>query len=216
MYELTGDEPDLKLGDSGEGVMLLQVRLYALGMYQNVPDGTFDLLTENAVRDLQSSLGQDNTGEVSRATWESVVYWEQQYEVPYQYQSPYDALEQIQYDLANPSTASGQYPIAYGTSSEDGQWQWDGTSWQPAGAGQGGNAYAGQLSADGQWQWDGTDWQPAGGGGQPSDSHVGQLSEDGQWRWDGSAWQSRDSDSYAGQLSDDGHWRWDGRQWQVA
>lgn len=132
MYELTGDEPELKLGDSGEGVMLLQVRLYALGIYQEVPDGTFDLVTETAVRDLQSSLGQDNTGEVTRDTWESIVYWEQQYARPYQYQSPYDALEQIQYDREHPSDASGQYATEYGTYSEDGRWRWDGSQWQVA------------------------------------------------------------------------------------
>jgi hypothetical protein len=63
--------------------------------------------------------------------------------------------------------------------SEDGQWWWDGTVWQPvdqpaddAGAaglqpGQGSEAWApaaafGQVSEDGQWWWDGTAWQPAG------------------------------------------------------
>jgi hypothetical protein len=63
--------------------------------------------------------------------------------------------------------------------SEDGQWWWDGSQWQPVGAQAGGAATAteaqpgqgaataasseavGQLSEDGQWQWDGTQWQPA-------------------------------------------------------
>jgi peptidoglycan hydrolase-like protein with peptidoglycan-binding domain len=185
VYELTGDEPELKLGDSGEGVMMLQVRLYAIGIYQNVPDGTFDYLTETAVRELQSGLGQDNTGEVTRTSWEAIVYWEQQYEVPYQYQSPYDALAQIQYDREHPSTASGQYPTEYGTYSEDGQWRWDGTDWRPAGGGQGADPYGGQLSEDGHWRWDGSAWQSVGG-----DAYVGQLSEDGHWRWDGQQWQA--------------------------
>ena len=187
MYELTGDEPDLKLGDSGEGVVLLQVRLYGLGIYLDVPDGTFDMRTENAVRELQSQLGHDNNGEVTRETWESIVYWEQQYGIQYQYQSPYDALAQIQYDREHPSTASGQYPIEYGTYSEDGQWQWDGYAWQPAAGYEqsgGGDGYAGQLSADGQWRWDGGDWRPAG-----AESYVGLVSDDGRWRWDGNAWE---------------------------
>jgi hypothetical protein len=62
--------------------------------------------------------------------------------------------------------------------SEDGQWWWDGTQWQPVAAGAGAPTPAaanaaqgsagptsseavGQLSADGQWRWDGTQWQPA-------------------------------------------------------
>lgn len=76
--------------------------------------------------------------------------------------------------------------------SEDGQWWWDGSQWQPvSGAANSGGAAAasgaataaapasssdpaqtpatpasGQLSDDGQWQWDGTQWQPVQGGGQ--------------------------------------------------
>lgn len=63
--------------------------------------------------------------------------------------------------------------------SDDGQWWWDGTDWQPVGqpagdeattgiqTGQGSEAWAppatsGQLSDDGQWPWDGTSWQPVG------------------------------------------------------
>lgn len=49
------------------------------------------------------------------------------------------------------------------------------------------------LSEDGQWWWDGTDWQPVEAGPQasydPGSTEVGQLSDDGQWRWDGSQWQ---------------------------
>jgi peptidoglycan hydrolase-like protein with peptidoglycan-binding domain len=136
---VTADEPDLALGDSGEGVVLLQVRLYWLGFYPQVPDGTFDMLTETAVRDLQATSGQDNDGTVSRATWDAIAYWEQQYNIPYRYQSPYDALAQLVYDLQQ----AQQYATAaepYAGYSEDGQSYWDGYTW---------------------WQWDGQQWQLA-------------------------------------------------------
>jgi hypothetical protein len=240
--ELTGDEPELKLGDSGEGVMLLQVRLYGLGIYQGIPDGTFNMMTENAVRELQSQLGQDNDGEVTRQTWEAVVYFEQQYGINYQYQSPYDALAQLQFDLERPELSSGQYRSDAGTLSEDGQWQWDGSGWQPlAGAAGADSGSAGHVSEDGQWRWDGSEWQPAQGaantyssyaqGHGGADSYAGQLSPDGQWQWDGTDWkpateqhghqvgghdQHASHDSYVGQLSPDGQWRWDGHQWQAA
>jgi len=203
--ELTGDEPELRVGDSGEGVVLLQVRLYGLGMYRTVPDGTFDMSTENAVRELQSTLGQDNDGTVGRQTWEAILHLEQQYGIQYQYHSPYDALSQIQYDLAHPNQG-GQWGA-------DGVWHGDGT-----------DGYSGQLSPDGQWRWDGYEWRPAQAGdggdgyGSAADaaSGTGQLSADGQWRWDGADWQPVSADSYLGQLSADGQWRWDGSQWQAA
>ena len=73
--------------------------------------------------------------------------------------------------------------------SDDGQWWWDGSQWQPVGvqgdaggaaasagaasaaaqpadAGQAATPASGQLSDDGQWQWDGTQWQPAQSGNQ--------------------------------------------------
>jgi putative peptidoglycan binding protein len=184
---LTGEEPDLELGASGEGVILLQVRLYQLGIYRQVPDGTYDSVTENAVRELQSQLGLDNDGEVHRETWEAVVHQEQQAGIIYQYQSPYDALAQIRYALDHPAEGGGLL-------SEDGQWRWDGTDWQPAGASAGaaGDATAqagsGEISPDGQWRWDGTDWQPAGDTNGGTGAQGGLLSDDGQWRWDGSDW----------------------------
>jgi peptidoglycan hydrolase-like protein with peptidoglycan-binding domain len=234
--ELTGDEPDLKVGDSGEGVVLLQVRLYGLGLYQDVPDGTFNMTTENAVRELQSQRGHDNDGEVTRETWEAILYFEQQYGIQYQYHSPYDALSQIRYDRDH-REEGGEYGEAgqAGYPSDDGghygQYSRGGTAGQ--------DGYVGQLSEDGQWQWDGTDWQPANTGGSypaagedaQSAGYAGQLSEDGQWRWDGSAWRPAtdadvgyaaattaavQADDYVGQLSEDGQWRWDGAQWQAA
>jgi peptidoglycan hydrolase-like protein with peptidoglycan-binding domain len=219
------DAPELKVGDSGEGVVMLQVRLYQLKLYRQMPDGTFDMTTENAVRELQSQVGQDNSGEVTSETWDAILHVEQQYGIQYQYASPYDALDQLQYDLQNPSQASGNFPAGDPALSEDGQWRWDGNDWQPAaGADSVGGAVGqgpGQLSEDGQWRWDGNDWQPASGGGAGSaDPQAGQLSEDGQWRWDGSQWQAAGgdgySDGYSGQLSEDGQWRWDGSQWQAA
>jgi hypothetical protein len=57
-------------------------------------------------------------------------------------------------------------------------------------------------SEDGQWWWDGSTWQPLAGGDAPAGASspaqdssgtaataTGQLSEDGQWEWDGSQWQ---------------------------
>lgn len=50
--------------------------------------------------------------------------------------------------------------------SDDGQWWWDGTTWQPVNQAAGAATAAtpsmpsGQLSDDGQWRWDGTTWQP--------------------------------------------------------
>lgn len=82
--------------------------------------------------------------------------------------------------------------------SEDGQWWWDGSQWQPVGAATGSGAAAasaaassgaapasssdpaqtpatpasGQLSDDGQWQWDGSQWQPVQGGSSGSASQA--------------------------------------------
>jgi hypothetical protein len=239
---LTGDEPNLELGDTGEGVVLLQVRLYGLQIFREIPDGAFGMSTENAVRELQSQLGLDNSGEVNRETWEALFHQEQQVGINYQYLSPYDALDQLRYDLQHGGQRDGwgnQFPDDQshgGELSEDGQFRWDGYNWQPVGgdgpSGAGDQGYAGQLSEDGQYRWDGSDWQPvsgAGGSGQ-GDSHVGELSEDGQYRWDGSAWQpvsgaagpgsaaggGAGGQDFVGQLSDDGQWRWDGTQWQAA
>lgn len=60
--------------------------------------------------------------------------------------------------------------------SEDGQWWWDGTGWQPvtpagsaAATGAAPSPTSGQLSDDGQWKWDGTAWQPVG---QAAGGHV--------------------------------------------
>jgi hypothetical protein len=69
--------------------------------------------------------------------------------------------------------------------SEDGQYWWDGTDWQPvdtgdAGSGSDASSESGErvYSEDGQYWWDGTDWQPVdeqssdGGGGETSEPEI--------------------------------------------
>jgi hypothetical protein len=60
--------------------------------------------------------------------------------------------------------------------SEDGQWWWDGTQWQPVAEAAGAATPADANAAQGSV-------------GQPPSDAVGQLSDDGQWRWDGTQWQ---------------------------
>jgi hypothetical protein len=240
MTSLTGNEPELRLGDDGEWVVLLQVRLYGLGLLREIPDQVFGSSTENAVREMQMQLGQSPTGEVDADTWATLAAAELQASIQYRYPSPYDALDQIVYDLQHGVHRDGSgnlvQPDQYaGQLSDDGQYQWDGYEWQPAGAGgQGTDSYAGELSDDGQYRWDGYDWQPvAGDAAQASDGYAGQVSDDGQYRWDGNTWQPAGDagqdgvgqdgagqdgvgQDYVGQLSEDGLWRWDGAQWQAA
>jgi hypothetical protein len=70
--------------------------------------------------------------------------------------------------------------------SEDGQFWWDGTDWQPVDTGDAGSGSdAGSdstsdsservFSEDGQFWWDGTDWQPVEE--QPTDGGDGETSE---------------------------------------
>ncbi|MEO9139536.1 MAG: peptidoglycan-binding domain-containing protein [Jatrophihabitans sp.] len=221
---LTGQEPErLELGDSGEWVLTLQIRLWLLGFSTDWPDGTYDLRTESAVRLVQSERGLDNDGAATVAVWEAILYLEQQAAIDYYWTSPYNALDQLRHDLENPVDQAGQR-------SADGRYQWDGAQWQEIG----GSANGRQVSADGQWEWDGTNWVATnGGGGQSNDNH-GQLSEDGQWQWNGTEWIATDggaahgpdaggangggaqAEDYRGQLSEDGQWRWDGTQWRAA
>lgn len=222
MAEQSSDEPELKEGDTGEGVVLLQVRLFGLGILREVPDGVFNMVTETAVRDLQAQLGQNNDGMVTPQTWDAIRYLEKQAAIQYRYLSPYDALTQINYDLAHPEHG-GPYS-RFSPYAADGSGQYEGDDQYAQ--------FAGQLSEDGLWRWDGFGWQSAADGtdayaadgsglGQP-DEYTGRLSDDGLWRWDGTDWQPTDTgghaqhDGYVGQLSPDGVWRWDGSQWQVA
>lgn len=58
-----------------------------------------------------------------------------------------------------------------------------------------------QYSEDGQYWWDGTDWQPVDTGGTDStssDSGERQYSEDGQYWWDGTDWRPVEGQSTDG------------------
>jgi hypothetical protein len=188
--QVRGDEPDLQLGDSGEGVQELQFRLYRLGHYRDFPDGTYDMRTEDAVRDLQGTVGHDRTGTVTRETWEAIVYWEQQHALDYQYPSPSYALDQLRYDLDHPQEQS--HTGHAGQLSDDGHWQWTGHEWVAAAA------------------------SAAASGGAAADPYIGTFSDDGYHRWDGTAWVPATAEDHVGRLSPDGYWRWDGRDWVVA
>jgi hypothetical protein len=59
--------------------------------------------------------------------------------------------------------------------SEDGQWWWDGSQWQPV------TGHGAAASDAGQ--------QSQGAAAEASAETLGQLSDDGQWRWDGPQWQ---------------------------
>src|SRR3954447_21749606 len=201
--QLRGDEPYLELGASGEGVQELQFRLYRLGYYRQFPDGTYNMTTEDAVRELQSSHGQSPTGEVTSDTWAAIVYWEQQQGLEYQYSSAWDALTQLRYDLEHP-----QRQYAVNEVSPDGQWRYNGTEWVAAEAPA---QHVGQVSADGQWRWDGSDWVAAS-----ANPHADEISPDGQWRWDGTDWVAASASDHVGRLSPDGYYRWSGTDWVVA
>ncbi|MGA7987698.1 MAG: hypothetical protein WCB51_04790 [Candidatus Dormiibacterota bacterium] len=69
--------------------------------------------------------------------------------------------------------------------SEDGQWWWDGSQWQPVGAATSSSAAAaGAATSSGPTAASSSD--PAQ---TPATPASGQLSDDGQWQWDGSQWQ---------------------------
>ena len=70
--------------------------------------------------------------------------------------------------------------------SDDGQWWWDGTQWQPV---PDPNAAAAATSAAASSATETPTTDPAGATVPTSSQGIGQLSEDGQWRWDGTQWQ---------------------------
>jgi hypothetical protein len=231
--ELTGNEPNLEPGQFGEDVMQLQVRLYALGYYRDLPDGVFDMRTENAVRAAQSALGQDNDGLVTQETWATIVELENRSQLEYQYQSPYDARTQIDYDQQHPEGRPGYttnwYEPPYQESWQDNaayepNWQ-DNAAYEPNW--QDNAAYEpqyveGQLSEDGRWQLRDGEWHDVGGGDAtaaetaPASIEVGTISDSGFHRWNGTEWEVLTADSFIGDLSPDGYWRWDGRDWVPA
>lgn len=69
MSTLSGDEPELQLGDSGEHVTQLQDRLRGLGLLDAQPHGSFDGTTESAVQRFQSDRGLTVDGSVGPQTW---------------------------------------------------------------------------------------------------------------------------------------------------
>ncbi|MFF3909072.1 L,D-transpeptidase family protein [Streptomyces sp. NPDC001848] len=60
-------------GDSGRGVRELQARLRQVDWLFDGPTGTYDDLTENAVRGYQGKRGLPRTGEVDSATWQRLL-----------------------------------------------------------------------------------------------------------------------------------------------
>lgn len=59
----------LRQGDTGPEVLELQLALAALGMNIASVDGTFDGVTDSAVRQFQSAVGLSETGIVDEDTW---------------------------------------------------------------------------------------------------------------------------------------------------
>lgn len=177
------DEPDLAPGDSGDDVTALQERLTGLGYYDGRIDGQYGDTTETAVRRLQETVRQDQTGSVDETTWAAITDQETQAAQANQPQ-PADSATQPQTDQQQLS--------------EDGQWSWDGSAWQPVTTAPTTTGDQ-QLSADGQWSWDGTAWQPVANDAATPDAATTamQLSPDGQWQWDGTQWQPAGAQSAA-------------------
>lgn len=147
------NEPSIAPGDSGEYVTLLQERLQRLGYYDGSVDGYYSPDTETAVQRFQEATGLERDGQVQETTWQAL----DEHEAQYGTQQPTDTS-------ASAGDQSGRQL------SEDGQWWWDGTDWQPVDGQQPADTAAAadtaqpetQLSPDGQWQWDGSQWLPVG------------------------------------------------------
>ncbi|MGW3495076.1 L,D-transpeptidase family protein [Streptomyces sp. NPDC001020] len=60
-------------GDSGPGVRELQARLRQVAWLFDGPTGTYDDLTENAVKGFQGRRGLPRTGEVDSVTWQRLL-----------------------------------------------------------------------------------------------------------------------------------------------
>lgn len=124
MTTLSGDEPDLELGASGEHVVQLQDRLRGVGLLDKFPDGTYDDQTETAVRQLQNSLGQTGDGKVTQETWQALD--QHMLEQGLQY-NPYAGPGQQHWDLAEQPVAQEAARAAQPEPYWDGEkWlQWD-------------------------------------------------------------------------------------------
>jgi hypothetical protein len=204
MQSLTGNEPELQLGDFGEWVSELQSRLRGLGHFDGAPGGAYDMQTESAVRMLQSAVGLDNDGVMTLPVWEALLQQEQFYNLEYdrfagpnnqEWDKPGWAQQQYgdQGWVAQQTAAAEQWtgPPNQGIS-DDGQWQWDGMQWVPTDGATPDPAGAGQLSDDGQWQWNGNDWVATGTEPGQAETSAMPLSDDGQWQWNGDEWVATD------------------------
>jgi peptidoglycan hydrolase-like protein with peptidoglycan-binding domain len=217
MQSLTGNEPDLQLGDFGEWVSELQSRLRGLGHFDGPPGGAYDMQTESAVRMLQSAVGLDNDGKMSLIVWQALLQQEQLYGLEYnrfagplnqEWDKPGWAQQEYgdQGWVARQIAAAEQWngPLNQGLS-PDGQWQWNGLEWVPADGsfddsleGSTATDEVAELSPDGQWQWNGLEWVPADASfddalGSTATDEVAQLSPDGQWQWNGLEWVPADA-----------------------
>jgi peptidoglycan hydrolase-like protein with peptidoglycan-binding domain len=122
MSTLTGDEPELALGASGEYVTQLQDRLRALKLFDTFPDGTFGDATESAVRRLQSDAGLTPDGTVGPATWSALD--EHMLAGGLQY-NPYAGPGQQHWDQA--ADDPGAYSAAQAPQPDEPYW--DGQQW---------------------------------------------------------------------------------------
>jgi peptidoglycan hydrolase-like protein with peptidoglycan-binding domain len=142
-------EPRLALGDTGEWVFRLQMRLTALGLFDDALDASFGETTLAAVLRLQEQGGITADGAAGEQTWAALTRAEQ--------------LAGLADPLADPAGVDPSVtPV--GTMSEDHQWQWDGQQWQPKSGvsdDASGRHTGDHVSTDGQWVWDGDQWQPA-------------------------------------------------------
>lgn len=143
-----------------EWVTHLQQRLQGLSIYDGSIDGYYGEDTDAAVRQLRVNAGVGDEEMVSAQTWQALA--EQERMAGIDAYGEQDAGQDIgAVDVDRSENLVGQV-------SEDGQWRWDGSEWQPAAAeqpdvveGSGNATEAGVLSEDGQWRWDGSQWQPA-------------------------------------------------------
>lgn len=62
-------KPTLRLGDTGEEVKELQIKLKQLGYYNGIADGIYAESTETAVSQFQESVAQQSDGIVGSNTW---------------------------------------------------------------------------------------------------------------------------------------------------
>lgn len=63
----------LKQGDLGRDVFVLQTGLTDMGFACGVPDGDYEDLTVEAVKELQRKFGQEPTGIADQAVWAAVI-----------------------------------------------------------------------------------------------------------------------------------------------